>query len=227
LSKRRDFSLQLRAAALRHGGSDSARDDAARALADGGDGGVDLLLDGLVDKDAGLRARAADALALVYWREIDESLRADAAVMLASALHDRDSGVRGAAARALGRVGGEGAVEALQAMPGDEVEDVRLAVAAALGRLAPNKEREWDDGSSPFDWPDDDPVERAANERAATERARAPQGPARSGPARSGPDRGPATAPPEPLRMIECPGCRRMSKPEAVRCLRCGSRLRP
>jgi rRNA maturation endonuclease Nob1 len=27
--------------------------------------------------------------------------------------------------------------------------------------------------------------------------------------------------------MIECPGCRRLAKPDAIRCRRCGSRLRP
>ena len=226
-NRRADMSLRLKTVTFRHGGSEAARADAAMALADEGEAGAEALLDGLGDRDVRVRALAGEALAQVNWREVDDSLWAEASALLVSALNDRDPGVRGGAARALGRVGGEAAVDALQAMAADPVESVRLAVSAALGRLAPNKELEWafepsygqisdgqiSDGPVPAPEPAGSygPVIRGASA------GRDAQAAAR--------DTGSASD--EPRRMIECPGCRRMAKPEAVRCQRCGSRLRP
>lgn len=221
-NRRSDMSVRINAVALRHAGSESARADAARALADGGDAGAEALLDGLVERDPRLRAAAAEGLAQVNWRATDGSIRVDAGVLLVAALQDRDSSVRGAAARALGRAGGDGAVEALVEAAADTVEDVRLAVAAALGRLAPNKERDWE-----YE-PDEsgDPVlEEAALEEAALEKPRASE-PARR-PAGDSAPRSTRPASEGPIRMVECPGCRKLAKPDSVRCHRCGSKLRP
>ena len=226
-NRRADMSLRLKTVTFRHGGSEAARADAAMALADEGEAGAEALLDGLGDRDVRVRALAGEALAQVNWREVDDSLWAEASALLVSALNDRDPGVRGGAARALGRVGGEAAVDALQAMAADPVESVRLAVSAALGRLAPNKELEWAFEPSYGQISDgqisDGPalaLETAGSYGPATRAAdtgRDAQAAAR--------DTGSASD--EPRRMIECPGCRRMAKPEAVRCQRCGSRLRP
>jgi len=231
-NRRADMSLRLKTVTFRHGGSEAARADAAMALADEGEAGAEALLDGLGDRDVRVRALAGEALAQVNWREVDDSLWAEASALLVSALNDRDPGVRGGAARALGRVGGEAAVDALQAMAADPVESVRLAVSAALGRLAPNKELEWafepsygqiSDGQISDGQISDGPV--PAPEPAGS------YGPVIRG-ASAGRDaqaaaRDTGSASDEPRRMIECPGCRRMAKPEAVRCQRCGSRLRP
>lgn len=216
-NRRADMSLRLKTVTFRHGGSEAARVDAAMALADEGEAGVEALLDGLGDRDFRIRALAGEALAQVNWREVDNSLWAEASALLVSALNDRDPGVRGGAARALGRVGGEAAVDALQAIAADPVESVRLAVSASLGRLAPNKELEWDFEPGTLSAV---PVEPAVEVPA----------PPRPAPrvSEAGSAAGSASAPPAaPRPMIECPGCRRLAKPDAIRCLRCGSRLRP
>jgi hypothetical protein len=203
----------MTAVTLRHGGSDSARSDAARALAERGNEGAEALLDGLAEPDPRLRETAADGLAQVNWRGIDEWIREDAGAWLKAALRDPDDLVRGAVARALGRVGGEGSVEALTAASADPVEEVRLAVASALGRLEPNTEREWEyEPGTAGDVTEDLVTDGRAAARPALRASEAESA---------------ATPPDAPKHMIECPGCRRLSKPDAVRCQRCGSRLRP
>jgi hypothetical protein len=230
-NRRDDISLRVSTVALRHGNGDAARAEAASALAEAGEAGAEILLNGLADSDERVRVASAEGLAQVNWRGIDDGFRDDASVWLKSALQDRDSSIRAAAARSLGRVGGEGAVEALAAVSGDEVEDVRLAVAAALGRLAPNKDRDWEyePGQAPADFGFEDPgrvAEPTARPVAGTPAA--PRGGvARDGALAEGRPRDGAPRDGAPLRMIECPGCRKLAKPEAVRCLRCGSRLRP
>ena len=216
-NRRTDISLRISAVALRRSGSDSAHADAARALAERGAEGAEALLDGLAESDPRLREAAADGLAQVNWRAIDEWIRADASAWLKAGLRDADPLVRGAAARALGRVGGDGAVEALTSAATDPVEDVRLAVASALGRLAPNTEREWEyEPGTVGAVPDEPAVEVSAPPRPALRVSEA------------GSAAESASTPPEaPRPMIECPGCRRLAKPDAIRCLRCGSRLRP
>ena len=250
-NRRDDISLRVSTVALRHGNSDAARADAASALAEAGEAGAEILLNGLADSDERVRVASADGLSQVNWRAIDDGFRDDASVWLKSALQDRDSSIRAAAARSLGRVGGEGVVEALVAVSGDEVEDVRLAVAAALGRLAPNKDRDWEyePGQAPADFGFEDPgrvAEPTARPVAGTPVARrggvagdggssggeasggeASGGGPGGGEARGGGSRGDEARGGEPLRMIECPGCRRLAKPDAIRCRRCGSRLRP
>jgi hypothetical protein len=207
--------------ALRRSGSDSARDDAARALAERGAEGAEALLDGLAESDPRLREAAADGLAQVNWRAIDEWIRADASAWLKAGLRDADPLVRGAAARALGRVGGDGAVEALTSASTDPVEDVRLAVASALGRLAPNTEREWEyEPGTVGDMPDETAPEELVSVSPVAPRAALPVSEASSAAGSA------STLPTAPHPMIECPSCRRLAKPDAIRCLRCGSRLR-
>jgi hypothetical protein len=213
----------MTAVTLRHGGSDSARSDAARALAERGNEGAEALLDGLAEPDPRLRETAADGLAQVNWRGIDEWIREDAGAWLKAALRDPDDLVRGAVARALGRVGGEGSVEALTAASADPVEEVRLAVASALGRLEPNTEREWEyEPGTAGDVTEDLVTDDGAADGHAADGRAAARPALRASEAESA-----ATPPDAPKHMIECPGCRRLSKPDAVRCQRCGSRLRP
>lgn len=227
-SRRADISLRMTAVTLRHGGSDSARADAARALAERGNEGAEALLDGLAEPDPRLRETAADGLAQVNWRGIDEWIREDAGAWLKAALRDPDDLVRAAVARALGRVGGEGAVEALTTASTDPVEEVRLAVAAALGRLEPNTEREWEyEPGTAGDAAVDLAPEDLVTDDGMTD-GRALARPAEARPASRASEAESAATPPDaPKHMIECPGCRRLSKPDAVRCQRCGSRLRP
>jgi hypothetical protein len=213
----------MTAVTLRHGGSDSARADAARALAERGNEGAEALLDGLAEPDPRLRETAADGLAQVNWRGIDEWIREDAGAWLKAALRDPDDLVRAAVARALGRVGGEGAVEALTTASTDPVEEVRLAVAAALGRLEPNTEREWEyEPDTAAAAAEDLAPHDLAPDYGVTDDGAAARPALRASEAESA-----ATPPGAPIHMIECPGCRRLSKPDAVRCQRCGSRLRP
>jgi hypothetical protein len=235
VAKRRvDMTMRLKTVTLRHGSGDSARAEAALDLADEGDAGVEALLDGLADGDSRLRMIVLDALAQVNWRGIEDSLWSDASALLASALADREASIRAGAARALGRVGGEAAVDALRSAAADPAESVRLAVAASLGRLVPTTEREWEDdatnaaGSATTDL---ESGTAAAHDVAAGRGTTAGSGWA-AGLAPSGGDaRSETRSAPgggdESRRMIECPGCRRMAKPDSVRCHRCGSKLRP
>jgi hypothetical protein len=216
------MSMRLKTVTMRHGSGDSVRAEAAMALADEGDAGVEALLDGLSDGDSRLRMIVLDALAQVNWRGVEDSLRSDASALLVSALADREQSIRAGAARALGRVGGEAAVDALRSAAGDPAESVRLAVAAALGRLAPTTEREWEDETSTVVGPPTSGPATAESHGTAAGTAWASGSAPSSRDTRSGPGGGD-----ESRRMIECPGCRRMAKPDSVRCQRCGSKLRP
>jgi hypothetical protein len=140
------------ARALRYVGDDYTREDAAKALAEEGGMGAGILLDALAEPDPRPRATAAGGLRRVAWKDADDTVRARAGVKLIAALGDPDAGVRSAAAGALGRVGGTGAVRALRAASTDSVESVRLGVASALGRLLPNKLRQWEYEPPTLDW---------------------------------------------------------------------------
>ena len=236
LSNRRDeLSLRISIVALRHGSSEAARYDAALELAEAGEAGVEVLLNGLADGDPGVRTTASEGLAHVNWRGVGDSFRDDARIWLKDALNDRDPLVRGSAAHALGRIGGEGVVEALTAASDDEVEEVRLAVAAALGRLDSAVDRGWDrepaasTGHAPDTTSGNPPDTTSGGPAASTTVGPAMGSLARYGdvPAAGRTDTPPAPRDDAPLRMIECPGCRRLAKPDAIRCRRCGSRLRP
>ena len=132
------------ARALRYVGDDYTRGDAAKALAEEGGIGAEILLDAFSEPDSRVRATSAGGLRRVAWKDVDDTIRARAGVRLIAALVDPDPDVRSAAAAALGRVGGTGAVRALRAASTDAVEQVRLAVASALGRRLPNKIRQWE-----------------------------------------------------------------------------------
>jgi hypothetical protein len=140
------------ARALRYVGDDYTSEDAAKALAEEGGIGAEILLDAFSEPDSRVRATSAGGLPRVAWKDVDDTVRARAGVRLIAALGDLDTGVRSAAAGALGRVGGTGAVRALRAASADPVESVRLAAASALGRLLPNKIRQWEFEPPTPDW---------------------------------------------------------------------------
>jgi HEAT repeats len=235
------------ARALRYVGDDYTRGDAAKALAEEGGMGAEILLNALAEPEPRVRATAAEGLRRVAWKDVDDTVRARAGVRLIAALGDSNPGVRSAAAGALGRVGGTGAVRALRAASTDSVESVRLGVASALGRLLPNKIRQWEyepptpDWMAPRPMPEpmrssEDPhpgswqVKRmppilrmkralASDHLSATEVKPEPL---------PRPEPEPSTAPPtlppsRPLRlaMIDCPRCQKLSSPRFVRCHRC------
>lgn len=244
------------AGALRYVGDDSTRGEAARALAEAGGEGVEVLLGALAAPDSRVRAAAADGLARVAWQGADDTLRARAGVRLTAALGDPDSDVRRAAAGALGRVGGGGAVGALRAASKDLDEEVHLAATSALGRLLPNKIRQWEfepptldwtpppvppkpvegppDGARPGCWPDgcmphrDLDVPRFVPDLDASKFERQDSGQPPELPAPPPPPalQGAAQEGPPP-KMVECPRCQRMARAELVRCRRCGASLRP
>ena len=243
------------ARALRYVGDDYTRGDAAKALAEEGGLGAAILLNALVEPDPRVRATAAEGLRRVAWKDVDETVRARAGVRLIAALGDPDTEVRSAGAGALGRVGGAGAVHALRAVSTDAVEQVRLAVASALGRLLPNKIRQWEYEPPTLDWmlprPMPEPMRSSedphpgswqvkrmtpilrmkrtlvSDDLSATEVEPEPEPLPRPEPE---PSTAPPTLPPSRpprLAMIDCPRCQKLSSPRFVRCHRCGARLRP
>ena len=140
------------ARALRYVADDYTREDAAKVLAEEGGIGAEIMLDALAEPNSRVRATSACGLRRVAWKDVDDTVRARAGVRLIAALVDPDPDVRSAAAAALGRVGGTGAVRALRAASTDSIEQVRLAVASALGRLLPNKIRQWEYEPPTLDW---------------------------------------------------------------------------
>ena len=213
------------ARALRYVGNDYTRGDAAMALAEEGGSGTEILLAALTESDPRVRATAAEGLARVVWQDTDDTVRARAGVRLIAALRNTDADTRAAAARALGGVGGRGAVLALRTASTDPVEDVRLGAASALGRLLPNKIRQWQYEPPDPGWTPPRPEPVAETTPTPSTVAETAPGPA-PGPA---PSPRPATLPPlrpPRLRMIECPRCLKLSNPQSVRCHRCGARLR-
>lgn len=122
------FEWEGRLARLRkelHEGDAAQRREVVRLLASYPASAVrDVLLEALGDRDAGVRAEAADAVGRVRLRE--------AVPRLLDWLDDPDADVRTSAAVALGRIGATRAVPPLVRLLGDSHADVRKAAVSAL-----------------------------------------------------------------------------------------------
>ena len=214
---------------------DYVRELGAAALADEVPEGVAILRRALAHPDPRVRESATHGLDRVEWTGVDDQARATVSARLAEALEDVDPHVRSGAATALGRCGGAGAIEALKAALADPVEEVRLAVAAAIGKLDPKLIEQWTVRPSK---PKRSPRAQGASPRREASTAESVQTP--SEPAAEDTDPlawlTPGTSsPPKAARaaksgagriqMVECARCRKLCQPQWIRCHRCGARL--
>jgi hypothetical protein len=228
--------LETLAEALRYT-DDYIREEAADALAEEGAEGVAILRRALADLDPRARESATHGLNRVEWAGVDEQTRATLAARLREVLEDTDPHVRAGAASALGQCGGPKALDALELAVTDPVEEVRLAAAAAIGRLEPNVLRQWlCEPSRPRTTPRSTRETRSERDESAWNGsepdglegvAAQEQDPlAWLTPGARPETRSTAKVPPPRIEMAVCPRCQRLCNPTWVRCHRCGARLR-
>lgn len=220
-SARLKGDLDLLTEALRYK-DDYVREEAATALAEEGAEGIAILRRALADPDPRVRESATHGLTNVEYVGLDEQTRATLSARLCDTLADPDPHCRSGAATALGRCAGPEALDALKAAIADPVEEVRLAVLAAVGRLDPETLERW---SRPPARPSRRPRTRKSSPSTSPDGTPEPDPLAWLLP----PGQTRSTASRHSVRktMVPCPRCQRLGDPGWVRCHRCGARMRP
>jgi hypothetical protein len=216
---------------------DYVREEAATALAEEGAEGVAMLRRALADLDPRVRESATHGLDRVEWAGVNEQTLATLAARLGDLLEDADPHVRAGAASALGKCGGPRALDALELAVTDPVEEVRLAAAAAIGRLEPNMLRQWlREPSRPRTTPRSTRGTRSEQDESAWNGSE-PDGSAGVAAQEQDPlawltpgarpeTRSTAKVSTPRIEMAACPRCQKLCNPAWVRCHRCGARLR-